>query len=198
MRAPEMLPPRDDLAKLYGQPLPDTAKEPAQPDEKNERVELPSSSRLTIGAVLANLLVSVPYVASFVSIAAIYAIGGEPPAGIGAAATGRITIMALTVTALLPWLFALRLLGGLLRGYEIKPSVFVSWYLFFIFPVVDMSLGLRVRGWADWLMLSGTVVLSQGYVVVVLRALVAKTKKSAYSRVAIATVALAVVGAVLI
>lgn len=161
-QAPEAIPDRSGLVELYKS----SKKEVRLEDDTSTDVRSiePTAGRKVsfLGTVMINLLIVGPYVSSFLSIAAIYSIGS--PTGIEDALENRISTMALTVPALLPWVFAIRILRDHLSDYRIGAFGLLTLYLFFILPVIDISLTLRENGVLDWVILLVTVIFSQLFI----------------------------------
>ncbi len=168
-QSPEQLPDRTELSHSYGEPLkknymPVADKLAVQPDAPDiNQADVMKSSWLI------NLLVAVPYIISYVSIATIFTLNGADD--VGEAMQNRLTIILLTIPALAPWLLSLWLLGRILSTYYVSLFVFIAGYLFFILPAMSLSLGLRLSDTPDWILLTGTYIFSQLYALLLLRAL---------------------------
>lgn len=160
--APEAIPDRSDLAKLYEHSNKRTSGRQSEDKNRIDQVNAEVRDMSFLASITLNLLVSIPYIFSFVSITAIYSIGET--SGVEDALTSRIMTMALTVTALLPWVFAVRILRRHLSNYRISPFGLVVLYALFIFPVLDISLALREYAVMDSVMLAATFIMSQLYV----------------------------------
>ena len=109
-----------------------------------------------------NALIVIPYILSFVSITTLFAL--EPGTDLASALESRAMMIVLTIPAVFPWVFAIYKLRAELWNYKIRFSAFVFIYALFIFPFLDMSIGLRDKGVSIIPLLFATYISSQIYV----------------------------------
>lgn len=112
-------------------------------------------------ALILQLLFALPYVVSFLSIAAIFSLGGS--GDVAEAATNRLLTIGLTIPALGVWVFALPRLKSYLFNRRLNFLAAIVAFGFLILPVLDVSIALRSAGVADVAILAATFILTQCY-----------------------------------
>jgi|GEM_PF-4150707 len=163
----EIIPDRSNLAQLY--------ERPKQGDKSEMHPNMNATKSAYINelsfqdTVIINLLIVVPYILSFLSIAAIYSLG--PVTDPSSALQSRINMALLTIPALFPWLFTLRILRNKLANYHVRLVGLLSIYLLFILPILNITIKLRERDIPDFVTLVSTFILSQIFIWLVAYAL---------------------------
>lgn len=147
-------------------------------------------------ALILQLLLAVPYVISFLSIAAIFTLGGS--GDVTEAATNRLLTIALTVPALGVWVFALPRLKSYLFNRRLNFLAALVAFGFLILPVLDVSIALRSSGVADAAILAATFMLAQCYFFAVVYAAKASAAASVRIFVPAFIVLLAIVAAAIV
>lgn len=120
-------------------------------------------------AFVLNALVTVPYGISYISISAIFAL--PQGADIETAATSRIAMILLAVPVLVSCVVAAIKLRTELWNYEIRLAAFIFIYSLFIFPAINVSIGLQTRGIPIAVIFVVTAILSQVYLLGVVASL---------------------------
>lgn len=173
-QAPEQLPDRSDLVEVYGKPLERTGPPlTVNPPRKEEDVITPSGLQLFKNAVLANALLMIPYIASFLSIVAIFGLGESR--SVEEAAFNRFSMIILAVPALVPWPLAIYLLDRIVHTYRVGLSKFLMVYMFFFLPIINLGINLHLAGTREVVILISTVLLSQVYILFAFHALTRQT-----------------------
>lgn len=111
--------------------------------------------------IVMNLLIAIPYIISFLSIAAIYSLGAVPD--VATAFQNRVYTILLTLPALLPWFFSIKILRSYLWNYQVSLPFMLFIYSLFILPILRVSISLRNDGTPDYIILIATFALSQIY-----------------------------------
>lgn len=158
LTSPETIGDRSHLAKLYERPTKAT-------EAHSVKIPVPDVPINPLGfgdTMIVNLLITVPYMSSFLSVVAAYSLPSS--VDVGSALESRVGLMVLTVTALGPWVYAIRVLRNKFWSYKVRFSGLVAMYAFFIFPVLAISVKLHEKGTSDILILGATFVLSQVFI----------------------------------
>jgi hypothetical protein len=174
---PQPLPDRSKLSELYAKPLKDISisKESSRPLDSNP--EIASSRFQWKFAVIANLLLVIPFAISHLSISKIYTLTG--PSNVFDAASNQLTMTVLTISTFIPWILALRYLSNLANRYNTNLSAILVVYGFFVFPALAIITNLRSHI-SIWILLPLTLVASQVYVQIMINALL--SSKTGFAR----------------
>ncbi len=154
-----------DFSSLY--PKPKTYDEIQEKREQLDQRRYESTHDIEkpigfMGTLVVNLVIMVPYILSFLSIAAI--LSYDSVYEVMKSPVDRINISLLTIPAIFPWYFAIRTLRRILRGYQVSLIALLVVYALFIAPVLDISVYLHGRNVPDIAIFAGTFVLSQLYI----------------------------------
>ncbi len=184
---------RSELAKIYERPARSHESSDNQ-QNSSEGLSNINGSRLISASLVTNFLLIIPYIISFVSIAAIYSIGDAAAPGPAFTLEGRLSIILLTLPALLPWVFSICFLSNTFSSYDIKVTDFILFYSIFIFPVIKINVSLYTNSVSQWLLFPGVYILSQVYVLLLLRTLTMSANHiSRYSTLIVTSVVIATI-----
>lgn len=159
LTSPTTIGDRSKLAALYERPAKSV---PVQDDSSHESPDVPVSPLGFLDTIIINLLVSLPYISSFLSVSVAYTL--PEPVDVHIALENRILLMVLAVTFLGPWVYALPTLYKKLWNYRVRFSGVIALYAFFLFPILAISIKLHQNGVPDIITLLSTFILSQCYI----------------------------------
>jgi hypothetical protein len=152
---PKPTPNRSDLSGVYHHPSTHSSRKASL-----RQPAMTEARRLSfVDTILINLTIMVPYVLSFLSIAAIYSFGSA--ANVNSSFENRFLVILLAIPALVPWFYSLRLLYRTLWGQRLSLTILIVIYLAFLLPVIDISVSMRNNDVSDVIVLSATFLMSQ-------------------------------------
>jgi hypothetical protein len=158
---PEQIKDRSNLTKLYEHRDRSDNIRIAGSDRRSKSIDEGRKKMKFLDMVIINLLMTIPYILSFLSITALLSL--DAPSDIGTAFQHRIYTTLLTLSALLPWFFSIRILREYLWNYQMNFSTLLFIYSIFILPSLYISINLRNGGLADYIILPATFILGQIY-----------------------------------
>ncbi|HEY1085750.1 MAG TPA: hypothetical protein VGE34_03440 [Candidatus Saccharimonadales bacterium] len=129
---PSALPDQSNLSKLYGKPL---ASQPKVIEEESATPrEIPKQDLKQTFVV--NLIIATAYIISYLSISAIYALGGDED---GLSASDRVLMLGFSAATVFTWLFSFMGLRKVLEhSTTLNLSTLLVFYSFFIFPATKI------------------------------------------------------------